>query len=520
MPIKTPLFADVVVTEVAKLFTEENALYVFGSDYEHSTPLVNSLRSRRDFLERVIFGIRVAGSDIAYMITNRPWASDIVYEMYDDVNALEETPFYVVVEPAPDDVADYYVFKCLFNNNGGASTSKPIFDENVNEAGGQYVLGDGYIWKYICTIPHATAKKFKTRDKFPIIIDDEVANSATDGIDIIQVENFATNFGYSKISGKLSSVDIDGGMLELSPYVDYTFEENVNFYLGQSAYITKKSGDEVIGADQFEVLSSGKNASGNFFITVRGLGDSTIELEKEDEFVIFPTIKITGDGSGARALPLFNAAGTVITKVQMLDRGSGYTIAVAEVVPPLAFNEVVGATPAELRPIMSPPGGHGSDVIVELRASDISVATKITSNLTEVPDTGTYSKVGLVLNPIFESNTSPDSFDNRVKVTLSSASSLSVGSEVSQTDEEGRTVTGLVHEIDGSDVYLVNFNGPHNIVFDDSRPLNFESVDINIVAVQYPDFVQKSGRVLFMTEFTPIERTASDEELVNILMDF
>ena len=70
---------------------------------------------------------------------------------------LETTNFYVVTD-------DYNVYKCLDNNNGAVSTVKPIstsLDPFSDPA-------DGYVWKYMYTIPVNLRTKFMDSNYIPV----------------------------------------------------------------------------------------------------------------------------------------------------------------------------------------------------------------------------------------------------------------------------------------------------------------------------------------------------------------
>jgi hypothetical protein len=70
---------------------------------------------------------------------------------------LEDALFYVVTD-------EYNVYKCLDNNNNGASTIKPTTTtvEPVKTS-------DGYLWKFMYSIPIALRNKFLTDDYMPVI---------------------------------------------------------------------------------------------------------------------------------------------------------------------------------------------------------------------------------------------------------------------------------------------------------------------------------------------------------------
>lgn len=103
------------------------------------------------------------------------------------------------------------------------------------------------------------------------------------------------------------------------------------------------------------------------------------------------TIEILGDGSGATATA--TCVGGKITQVNIINNGIGYT-----------WTDVIitgnsGASGAEVRAIMSPLDGHGSNAIDELNAHSLSFYTSISRDINQgLEVTNDYRKVGLIRN--------------------------------------------------------------------------------------------------------------------------
>ena len=84
---------------------------------------------------------------------------------------------------------------------------------------------------------------------------------------------------------------------------------------------------------------------------------------------IAPTILIQGDGTGAVAIPTIIEGR--IDSIQVLEQGSGYNNAIATVVDPLYDFDPEDTTTidirADIRPILSPSGDHGYNLLDELK---------------------------------------------------------------------------------------------------------------------------------------------------------
>lgn len=519
MGIKTDIFTTEMVQAFYARITE-NDVYFFGSDYNASNISLNSNFTNKDVLEKTIFGLRIEEEDVAYMVKNNLWAPNIVYDIYDDISVLTTSNYYVIVSPESED-GDYHAFKCIFNNNGSPSTSRPQYSENILESGGYSNVADGYIWKYMFTVTDAQAKKFKTNTFFPIIEDPLVANAAIDGLDTILVENFQTNFGYKRVIGTANTQpEGTSNRVYLTVAEGYHFDETAGTYEAEVIYFTRADEEEEIIGKTFVIKTSGKS-EGRYYVEFENYTGYTIQVN--DNFEILPRIIITGDGTGAEGITVFDPTNTRINSVKLISKGSGYTSATATVVRPKTVNLATDGVEATLRPIIAPLGGHGSNVVKELRSDAVCISGTITSFSTEIPDSGTYSKIALVYEPIFvdrEANsapiTAPDSFVNMVRLTSDASEQATVGEAVSQTNG----AHGIVHSIVGDYIYVINFTGNNSAKFDENLTLGIGTFSINITEVVYPSYLERTGEVLYITDFQPVTRSETKEELIKILVDF
>lgn len=106
---------------------------------------------------------QITNSNCKSGIQNIPWVSGNVYSQYDDSKdpfaltgpSAYTHPFYVVTN-------DNNVYKCINNNNGGQSTSKPSDTGTVS-----FLQIDGYVWKFMGTLENDLID-FLTSDFFPV----------------------------------------------------------------------------------------------------------------------------------------------------------------------------------------------------------------------------------------------------------------------------------------------------------------------------------------------------------------
>lgn len=530
MTIKLEIFSYDITEQFFINTLLENDYWLFGS---HSTPLIrppsrNTERESKEFLEKTVFGLKYQSSDFSFMIPLNLWRNNTVYTQYDDTADLSESLFYVAIEP-DFDTGNYHIFKCISNNNGALSTEKPEFSPSIQD--GLYFLTDGYIWKYMTSTTSALFNKFASRGLIPVFRNQTVEDIANDGIYNVVVENVNENFGYERITANVQTTNISvingTTTILLKNVLQLTGEGTAIFNIGdsyveRSLYIEKSNLGQGIDAIEARIISSGL-INNIPFVTIE---TPSMEISVDDKLEILPRIEIKGNGAGAKAIPIFDGTNTRINAIRMIEFGTGYTAASARVVDPVGFdpnNQNRRDVRCNIRPIISPNGGHGANVLSELYSSNIGLSKTVTSvPPSNITDFGRYSKIGLVKNPMFESagNTEFEdtTFDNRIKMELESIpSNMEIGAGVSQGE-----VTAIIHEIDSENntIYLVEYDGNYIEEFTETLPLQFEDVNYEINSIEYSPYISRSGTVLTVSSVTPVERSASGSEQIRLILDF
>lgn len=554
----------------------------------------NADKNSTKFLERAIAAVRLYPQDYSFMIPIRFWQQNSVYVEYDDEVVLERLPYFVAVEPEIES-GNYHVFKCISNNYSAKSLEKPTFNQNI--ASGIYEGGDGYIWKYMTSIPYIEYRKFSARGFMPVFRNRLAEDISNTGIYNIKVQNRLDNFRYELFSGEVESVDAttntvlissirrlsgSDGTVSNNQILDFQIED---FYANRLFRVNSSMTNSIMGSRSYKILSSGVTQSLKRFVKLTSVQD----INAGDPFEISPEIIVKGDGTGATAIPIFEQ--DRITSVRMLNYGNNYKNATASIVPPkFGFSADKGAIEAILRPILSPIGGHGSNVVRELNSKAISVATIVSSrDSSKIPSTGRYSKVGLVKSPIFR----PDavftrknvvvvqeslnqiflddvsgitlgmvvtfndsipikttvtsifensvflsanvdkvipqlskitfssvigSFDNRIKIVAENIpGELQPGETVTQ-----RNVKAVIHSInfDTKEIYLTEYSGDFSETLITSQPILTRLGSIGINRIEYSPYEQKTGEVLYLSDFTPIIREADRVEQLRVIIQF
>lgn len=193
------------------------------------------LHVRRDML----YAKAIRPADVSYIVPRYDWQSGIVYDMYDDAispeepapsgaTRLEEARFYVLT-------SEYNVYKCISNNYNSASTQVPSGTSMEVFAPGDG--SDGYLWKFMYTIPLSLRSKFLTSEFMPVSTALK-SQFYTNG-EIVQIEIADGGSGYTEyVSG---TGTITSGIL--SPQVvgvgtDFLTEVDVGYKIKNAAGLT------------------------------------------------------------------------------------------------------------------------------------------------------------------------------------------------------------------------------------------------------------------------------------------
>jgi hypothetical protein len=151
----------------------------------------------KDIFKSIFVVKQIYSGDISPVIQRIDWISGTTYDYYrDDVNMFQvngagilELNFYV---------RNRYdqVFKCLWNNNGTASTQEPFFQPGSYGTNNIYIGSDGYKWKYMYTIDTGLKRKFMDSRWIPVSVSDNTPNpiQSAAGFGDIEVINI-TNVG-------------------------------------------------------------------------------------------------------------------------------------------------------------------------------------------------------------------------------------------------------------------------------------------------------------------------------------
>jgi hypothetical protein len=302
MPVIRPELHTSLATQILNdiQYRRANFFYYLGKVEpwadETIPPLEPSATVESDIETRnnIVFMRKVAPVDASLVITRYSWESGLVFEQWDHTQLMQGTMFYCVTD-------EFNVYKCLNNNNGASSTVKP-----TGSLLSPFQTADGYIWKYMYSIPAVKQLKFVSDAWVP------VQKALTDAFyskgAIEQVEIFNGGSGYVDVLQTTIGVeDETGSGAVIVPFVSRTTGEIVKVEIinGGSGYT-----DPTLTVLQATETGTGKFNNNPTAILKAIVQDGEIvNVAIEDPGQNYPTdtsttILVQGNGTGAEISPV------------------------------------------------------------------------------------------------------------------------------------------------------------------------------------------------------------------------
>ena len=478
-------------------FENENNFYVFvGKQSEYPTSDVAAeVESETDSFYNIwnemMFGKK---PNFKRMIPKYTWTNDTVYTQYDDQVELKDTDFFVIT-----DTRD--VFKCISNNGGANSTVKPT--KSATYIGTPFQTADNYKWMYMYTVAQSDNLKFTTNEYIPVTPDALVANAAVNGgIFHINVEDSGLN--YPNHTGTITTTGNNSVVI-----IENTANTTSNYYRDSAITvinpITKLTFVRKIGASNTA-----------YGITIADSFPSGF-LSNTCTYSIGPLLTITSrTGSNASAYAEMNSTTGAITRVNMARYGTGYKDATVTVTAGTNLG-----SGGELRAIISPANGHGSDVYDELYCDALGVHCLFDEYVganTFNADV-TYRTVGLLKNPTYSNGTlyAADTFNQLCTINITGSGT--------GTYANGEVVTGSISTASGryafansSVMLLTGVNG----TFQSGEVLQGANGAQRITSSgnTAANLAIYSGDVLYIQNIQEVSRSTSNKEQVKLVIRF
>lgn len=391
---------------------------------------------------------------------------------------------------------DYAVFKCLYNGED-KTPGGALATDQPNEGGvvnGLYVGTDGYIWKYMYTIGTTDVLRFLSTDFMPIVLPSNQSRVGTEATAVNGAINVAT---------------------------------------------------------------------------IRNAGSG---LPNGTHFA-----PIQGDGTGGKVS--ITVAGGIITSSSVVAVGSGYTYASVALEDGVAtgnnfypyglytaidFDDTSGnpvlvptAAVGEIEPIISPQGGHGSNMELELNAKRIMTNIRLTyaEGSGDFPVDNDFRRIGILRDPenfgtttkstsetlnglyAVKLNTVTDAFstvnEGEIITQALTGGRIAKGQVVSFTYDEGSNDSGVLKYFQSPETHtdkgiVRGFSGANPIVGEISGATGVINTGTNGVilganfvnGIANPDVKPNSGEIIYVENRRLITRAADQIEDIKLVIEF
>ena len=200
---------------------------------------------------------------------------------------------------------------------------------------------------------------------------------------------------------------------------------NTDFYKGSTFYVAAGA-----GAGQSKTISE-------YIVTgsarrVLIPTTFTTAIDSTSIFEITPRVVISGDGQDAEGRAIINTSTFAVDTIEMTQRGYGYSFATAQVLGNTGITGQLSAENANVVPIISPKGGHGSDPINELYADTVGISVDfVNSENNQIPAVNDFRQVTILKDPLY------------ANVVVTIANTLTTGGSAGQgtSFQDGEVIT-------------------------------------------------------------------------------
>lgn len=515
-------FLDYIQSSLSNLYLFTAKSSPWADDSNPDTILFSDAE-KRAYWDDISFLKKIASGDAIYGIRRIDWTSGNFYQKFDDIIDLREEDFYVLT-------SENNIYICVDNNNGGASTEKPV--HNTEEV---VKLSDGYAWKFVSNVGASLLDKFIVDDFIPFVPNQEIIDGVQPGtIETLIIED--GGFGYqpnlttenenelsvfiqgngTQIATAVASiVESQGAIVSTTisnPGNGYTFGPGIPFAVALRQVTTS-------GINQTAYGIATTDLDGNLFslqVVNRGQGYNSG----------FATIV----QSSAEGFAETDFLGRVINVgMRIGTSGENFRKATAIVVGINLDGDL-----AQIRPIISPEGGYGSDPLLQLAAHNILISVSFGEE--EIDE---FRKIGLLDNPLnFNLNFDSDGFlesgqDEFLTIPFADAKYRAVLNESNETFIDGEDIRGATTGLFGKNLHKINNNiiryNSDDSLFD-ADEFEFE-VGEQIVGISSgavatvseiiaPDVDKYSGQLYHINNFKPSLKTEEQQVLITFVLKY
>ena len=225
------------------------------------------------------------------------------------------------------------------------------------------------------------------------------------------------------------------------------------------------------------------------------------------------TVNIAGDGTGASATATITNG--VVTSINIVTRGSGYTYANVTLTP----NGGTNSTPPTARAIIAPKYGHGKNALSELFANTLMFYSTIAQdNSTGFTMNNDYRQFGIIKNPTQYDST--QLFYSKLGIACYSANTIisngTVVEDMVLTDSNGK---GFVVVAKSSNDLLLQPRD--NSILASGMTLTNGVISVYISAINYePNIDRYSGDLLYIDNRSAFYQTTDQTVTLQTILKF
>lgn len=403
-----------------------------GQDNDNFPPEnIDSVKSDTEFWQGILAHKRIKPEHISLVIPRYDWERGQVFgcyrdgvDLYDD---LEPLNFYVLVD-------EERVYKCIDNNNGGASIVAPTHtDSEIRQ------LSDNYRWKFLYQIPESR-RRFITRQ-----IPGKTSYMPIEYVDFLK-ENDDRQLQYNiqtlAVTGSINYVSLNESTKPFIVSDRVLFADTANQVVGFTASGSSTillGGSNLVPQNDYYNNMVLKIESGNGIGQQRVISDYTYNSNgtalvsllnplnfsvtggtgtDSSKYSILPYLRVSGDGESnnntlnsyindAELTVKFGDFYTGLTgqkyidSVEVVNSGKNYTY--ASVIVERGLTSVPNSS-ASLSgfavPVISPFGGHGSNPVKELGNASLMIVTEFSQDENDkLSIENDYRQFGILVNP-------------------------------------------------------------------------------------------------------------------------
>jgi len=340
--VKDTIHTELVSSIYGEVFSRRGNYYYFvGKVIPWENPAIpdqplETQEYEYETRNRIVAVKKVQPGDVSFVIRRIDWVSGTIYDQFDGnysstftsttgATSLKEANFYVLT-------TDFNVYKCLFNNNGAPSTQQPSGTDPTTT-----LTSDGYVWKYMFTLPLSLRNRFLTDTLMPVkksVFDPFYSNGS-----ISDVVIDSRGSGYR--GNALVTLQVDGEfgsgagnvvaniipvLNQAGSFVDVKIRNAGNNYVSANISINDLGGT---GTGLYNTASTANLIP----VVFNGKIDRVLIVDPGVNYKsnIQTTLSLIGDGTNASLLPFVNDVGE-LEDVIITNGGEGYTYLDVEVV--------------------------------------------------------------------------------------------------------------------------------------------------------------------------------------------